>query len=179
MQRSFPSPGMLVDCVDSNNRVVGTVTRREIFRGHCGFRTVHVFVFNDQGELLLQQQSGQRERAPLSWGSSVAAYLFAGETYEIAARRRLAQELGITPEHAHFVDVVRMDDLGHDKFVGLVTTECNGPFRIDKAHVQQVRFLPVSQILSIQKMGLMTFTPTFLSLLEFYTGTRGADSNSR
>lgn len=170
---------MVVDCVDGRDEVVGSVMRKDIFKGECGYRTVHVFVFNSQGHLLLQQQSRNRERAPLSWGSSVAAYLFAGESYEAAATRRLIQELDVRPKGVELIGVVRMDDLGHDKFVGLVTAESDGPFKIDRAHIRQVQFMPIPRVLARWKRGSITLTPTFIALLQFYTRARGSDSNSR
>jgi isopentenyl-diphosphate delta-isomerase len=90
---------MLIDTVDKCDQVVGTIEKSAALRAGVNFRVVHVFVFNEDDLLLIQQIPGGKRHAGL-WGSSVAGYVYSGETYEAAARRRLAQELGIdTPEH--------------------------------------------------------------------------------
>lgn len=167
---------MLVDCVDQRDQVVGKVKRKDIFRGSCGFRTVHVFVVNSNGKLLLQQQSHSRDRAPLTWGSSVAAYLFSGETYEKAAARRLQQELGVSDVDITLLGVLHLKDLGHDKFVGLAFVESSGPFTPDPNHIERVRLMSPNQVLARWRKGSMALTPTFLALLEFYNRVRGQDT---
>lgn len=85
----------MIEVVNEANEPVGTVPRAEVFDRGANFRTVHVLPFNARGDLLLQQLSSHRERHPLSWGSSVAGYLHAGEDYVTAARRRLREELAL------------------------------------------------------------------------------------
>jgi isopentenyl-diphosphate delta-isomerase len=167
---------MVVDIVDAQNRPVGTVKRRDIFKTPGGFRTVHAFIFSSQGELLLQQQARTRERAPLSWGSSVAAYLFAGESYEQAAARRIEQELGVRLANLKLVGVVKVDDLGHDKFVGLVECQSDGPFQPDSKHIERLQFTPRGKIDQSRRKGEVTFTPTFLLLWRLYRRSSGQSS---
>lgn len=164
---------MVIDLVDSENRPIGTVRRGDVFKVAGGFRTVHVLVFNSEGQLLVQQQAKSRPRAPLTWGSSVAAYLFAGESYLEAAKRRVNQELGIKRPSADFVDVVRVDDLGHDKFIGVVTCVSDGPFDIDESQINQLKFLPVSEVKESIENGDVAFAPAFPAVLDAYLSHRG------
>jgi isopentenyldiphosphate isomerase len=64
-----------VDVVDERNEPIGVIPRAEVFSAGVNFRTVHVLVFDHEGELLLQRLSPERERHPGLWGSSVAGYL--------------------------------------------------------------------------------------------------------
>jgi ADP-ribose pyrophosphatase YjhB (NUDIX family) len=171
-----PSPDMIIDVVDTKNRPIGTVRRRDVFKAEGGFRTVHVFVLNSSGGLLLQQQSRKRARAPLTWGSSVAAYMFAGEDYESAARRRLEQEIGIKPTEVRLIGVVRVDDLGHDKFVGLVECTSDGPFRFDRSNIARLEFSDLRGISAHRRRGDRAFTPTFLALFKLFLRSRGKSS---
>src|SRR5437016_3252859 len=86
----------LIDVLDDDGRPIGAIARGAALREGVNFRTVHVFVLNSRGDLLLQRLSASRERNPLQWGSSVAAYPAAGEPNEEAASRRLSEELGLT-----------------------------------------------------------------------------------
>src|SRR5579884_4055272 len=103
-----PAPASPIDSVDHEDHAIGTVPRGEVLRLGANFRTVHVFVFHEE-RLLLQRLSSLRERHPEHWGSSVAAYLHAGETYREAATRRLWEELGLEGS-LHRVGKTRMED---------------------------------------------------------------------
>jgi isopentenyl-diphosphate delta-isomerase len=136
-----PGPGSLIDRVDDLNHAIGTVPRAKVFDEGANFRTVHVLVFNHSGSVLLQQLSASRDRSPLQWGSSVAGYLHAGETYYEAARRRLAEELGLrTPLRR--VGVTMMPDDGVKKFVGVYTTIADSPHISEPDHIAQLEFVP-------------------------------------
>jgi mutator protein MutT len=59
-------------------------------------RVIHVLVFNEQGELLLQKRSMHKDVAAGKWDTSVGGHVNAGETLEKAVRRETEEELGIT-----------------------------------------------------------------------------------
>src|SRR5436305_161713 len=80
-----PTPNSLIDRVDDQDRPIGVIERGRALEEGVNFRTVHVFVFDHQGRLLIQQLSQTRERHAMQWGSSVAGYLHAGESYEDGA----------------------------------------------------------------------------------------------
>lgn len=166
-----PSSEMIVDTVDRFDGAMGTIVRREVLETGHNFRVAHLFLFNTRGELLLQQLSSKRERHPLAWGSSVACYLFAGETYDEAIRRRTAQELGRDLASIPFVDRTRMQDLDSEKFIGLFCATDDGPFVIDRDHIAQIDFLPMADIARMMSRGERVFTPTFRHLFSFYLGT--------
>jgi 16S rRNA (adenine1518-N6/adenine1519-N6)-dimethyltransferase len=79
--RIVPAPGRStpIDRVNKADVPIGLVERGEVFEQGAAFRVVHVFVLDRRGHLLLQQLGARRDRNPLRWGSSVAAYLHAGE----------------------------------------------------------------------------------------------------
>jgi isopentenyl-diphosphate Delta-isomerase len=127
-----------------------------------------VFVFNHGRELLVQQLAFTRERNPGQWGSSVAAYLFAGEDYAHAATRRVAEELHLPDCPLHRFGKMSMIDEGCKKFITLFTASSDGPFHFDESHIAQVQFLPVAEIPPMHRSGARSFTPTLLKVLEFY-----------
>ncbi len=85
----------MFDVVDAEDHVVGQATRGEVHAQNLMHRAVHVLVFNKRRDCLLQKRSMWKDRHPGVWDSSAAGHLDAGETYEEAARRELAEELGI------------------------------------------------------------------------------------
>lgn len=159
---------MLVDSVDRNDTPIGVVRRNEVFAKRVNFRVAHDLVFNSGGKLLVQQLARTRTRHPGYWGSSVAAYLFSGETYQAAARRRLAQELGIEGAPLREVGKASMEDSGCQKFIGIFATTHDGPFTFDPEHIEAVEFLSLREIGELHAAGSRPFTPTFLRVLDFY-----------
>ena len=160
--------GMVIDRVDQTDKPIGVIRRDEVFIKRASFRVAHDLVFNSHGELLIQQLASTRTRHPGYWGSSVAAYLFAGESYQAAAERRLAEELGVYNIPLRHIGKTSMVDDGSEKFIGVFAVTSDGPFRLDKSHIERVEFLPRSMIHELQASGDRAFTPTFLRVLSFY-----------
>jgi hypothetical protein len=159
---------MEIDIVDDEDRSIGVIKRSEVFARRANFRVTHVFVFNRNQELLIQQLAFTRERNPGQWGSSVAAYLFAGEAYADAAVRRVSQELHVKDCVPHKFGKTVMIDQGCKKFITLFTESSDGPFQYDRSHIAQIQFHPIPEIVLMHRSGTRIFTPTFLTVLEFY-----------
>lgn len=160
--------GMLVDVVNANDVPVGVLARAEVFRKHANFRVAHDLIFNTSGELLIQKLAPTRLRHPGYWGSSVAAYLFAGESYRAAAERRLTQELGVRGRELDFIGKISMNDGGCQKFVGIFSAVYDGPFTFNEEHVEKLEFLSLQQVHYLYSSGERLFTPTFLNVLSYY-----------
>jgi isopentenyldiphosphate isomerase len=162
------SEEMVIDVVDRNDEPIGVIPRNEVFTRRANFRVAHDLIFNSSGELLVQQLAASRTRHPGDWGSSVAAYLFAGESYREAAERRLREELGIREVPLNYIGKTSMVDEGSRKFIAVFTAIHDGPFNIDRNHIERLEFLPTDVIHELQATGSRTFTPTFLTVLSFY-----------
>jgi isopentenyl-diphosphate Delta-isomerase len=162
---------MVIDAVDPEDVPVTTVRRSEGFEIRAIFRGVPDLVFDSRGQLLLQQIANTRTRHPGYWGSSVAAYLFAGESYRAAAERRLAQELGVCNTPLDYIGKTSMEDVESKKFIAVFTAKHDGPFAFDTNQIQRLEFLPIRVIHEFYKNGARAFTPTFLKVLAFYEST--------
>ena len=85
----------LFDVVDFEDRVLGQAPRSEVHAHRWLHRAVHIFVFNTRGELLIHQRSATKDECPLMFTSSASGHLHAGEDYDTAAARELAEELSL------------------------------------------------------------------------------------
>jgi isopentenyldiphosphate isomerase len=164
---SIVSRDMLIDSVTDNDRLLGVVRRDEVFKRRANFRVVHILVFSSRGDLLVQRLANSRNRHPGSWGSSVAGYLFAGEGYQAAAERRLAEELGVNSP-LNYIGKTVTDDEGCHKFIAVFSTIHDGPFEYDNDHIESVEFLSLALIRELRMTEARKFTPTFLRVLDFY-----------
>lgn len=159
---------MLIDAVDQADKAIGTIRRAEVFRKRANFRVAHDLIFNSKGQLLIQQIASGPKRHPGYWGSSVAAYLYAGESYEAAANRRLVEELGVQNVELQYFGKTPMMDQGCFKFIAVFTGTSDGPFDFDQTQIAKLEFLSISRLHEIIATRSRSFTPTFLEVLRFY-----------
>jgi isopentenyldiphosphate isomerase len=85
----------LVDVVDEHDEVVATVTRREVRAARLRHRAVFVVVVSGGGALLVHRRSATKDLWPGRWDVAVGGVVGAGEAWDDAARRELAEEVGI------------------------------------------------------------------------------------
>ena len=164
-----PAPASLIDVVDDQDRPVGTIERGRALEEGKAFRVAHVWVFRED-RLLLQQLGRGRKRHPLQWGSSVAAYLHSGESYEEAAERRLHEELGLRLPLKGYV-VTKMQDGQSTKFIALYLAWLPRPelpeIREPK-HIEALRFWTGPDLDRTLETSPETFTETFRHLYGLY-----------
>jgi isopentenyl-diphosphate delta-isomerase len=85
--------------VDEHDRDIGTLSKALCHDGDGVLhRAFSLFIFNDRGELLLQQRSADKRLWPLYWSNSCCSHPRRGETMEEAVARRLEQELGLSAD---------------------------------------------------------------------------------
>ena len=57
-------------------------------------RAFSVFVFNEEGQLMLQKRALQKYHSPGLWSNTCCSHPYPGEEAEVAAHRRLEEEMG-------------------------------------------------------------------------------------
>jgi isopentenyldiphosphate isomerase len=86
-----------LEVVNERGEVIKTLPR-SVIHGDPSLmhRVVHVLVFNEHDELLLQKRSMNKDVAPGKWDTSVGGHIEAEESISGALAREMKEELGIT-----------------------------------------------------------------------------------
>jgi isopentenyldiphosphate isomerase len=153
---------MLIDRVDERDHSSGTIVRSKVFDEKANFRVAHILIFSTSGNLLVQRLAPSRDRNPLKWGSSVASYVPAGESYEGAAQERLRDELGIEHLALSRLGKTVMNDQGCQKFITVFTATYDGPIAADQTHIAKVEYVSLRTVLDMVK----DLTPTFRHIID-------------
>lgn len=91
--------GEMIEEVDALGVPTGrSVPRHVVHRDGIWHRTVHIWVVNGRGEVLLQRRVDSKENYPGLWDISCAGHISFGETSIEAAQKELCEELGLVAE---------------------------------------------------------------------------------
>ncbi|WP_267405452.1 MULTISPECIES: isopentenyl-diphosphate Delta-isomerase [unclassified Chryseobacterium] len=140
----------LVVLVNPQDNVLGLMEKQQAHINGVLHRAFSVFLFNEKGEMLLQQRADEKYHSPLKWTNAVCSHPRNGETYLDAANRRLKEELGIETELSekfHFIYKANVGgglwehELDH-VFVG----NFNAEFNLNKNEVAAVRYISLEDL---------------------------------
>ncbi|MFE3524951.1 NUDIX hydrolase [Streptomyces sp. NPDC059161] len=85
----------LIERVDVHDRVLGVVDRGDAVRNRWYYRMSMVLCRDASGRILVHQRPRSSSRFPGQYSWLVAGAVGVGESYEAAAGRELAEELGV------------------------------------------------------------------------------------
>ena len=156
-----------LDVVNENDEVTGRASYNAIYEKLLIHRIVHILIFNESREMLLQLRSNNKDFCPLHLGTSVGGHIRAVESYEDAAKREFQEELGTSTD----IKFLRKDfyvdnkfNIGLKKFLGVFTTTFTGPFKINPEEVDKIEFLSLGKIQDMTHSG-EKFHPELLFIL--------------
>ncbi|MDT7833187.1 isopentenyl-diphosphate Delta-isomerase [Flavobacteriaceae bacterium S356] len=84
--------------VDTQDNQIGLMPKMEAHEKAVLHRAFSVFIFNDKGELMLQQRAADKYHSPLLWTNTCCSHQRDGETSLEAGKRRLQEEMGFTTD---------------------------------------------------------------------------------
>ena len=70
----------LVVLVDENDKKIGLMPKMEAHEKAVLHRAFSVFIFNKDGDLMLQQRAGHKYHSPLLWTNTCCSHQRDGET---------------------------------------------------------------------------------------------------
>ncbi|MCB0474867.1 MAG: NUDIX domain-containing protein [Flavobacteriaceae bacterium] len=86
----------ILDILDENGNYTGQSLSKKIIHQKGYFHpTVHVWIFDQTGQVLLQKRAEAKDTFPGLWDVSVAGHIDAGEPIKKAAQREVEEEIGL------------------------------------------------------------------------------------
>ena len=130
-------------------------------------RAFSILLFNERGELLLQQRSAAKRLWPLYWSNSCCSHPRRSESLQSATQRRLREELGIEAPLTFlfkFRYQAQFDAQGAEhELCSVYVGRCGHTIRPDPDEIHDVRWIAPSALeAEMAQPGDLKFTPWFL-----------------
>ena len=165
-EREPDDPGAeLVEVVDDDGRVLEVVTRARMRAGRLRHRCTFVVVRDPAGRVLVHQRSPHKDMWPSRWDLAAGGVVRAGEDWDDAAARELAEEVGVagvalTP----LVDgVVAYTDDDVAELARIWSAAWDGPVTFSDGEVVDARWVTVEELR--QLVERQPFVPDSLALV--------------
>ncbi len=134
-----------VEVVDDDDRVIAVVTRAEMRRSRLKHRCVFVAVRSTDGRVLVHRRADDKDLWPGRWDLVVGGVVAAGESYDDAAARELAEELGVRAV-LRPLGAGAYRDADVDLLARVYTAVHDGPFTFADGEVVWAGFVPVAEV---------------------------------
>ena len=135
----------LVDELDEMGQVVGEVPRSIMRQQNLLHRSVFVVVRNDADELLVHRRASWKDIWPDAWDIAVSGVVGAGEAWELAAARELAEELGVAGELAYLGEGSYEDDAVRE-VARIYQVRTEGPFDFADGEIAEALWVPTGEV---------------------------------
>lgn len=158
--------------VDENDKQIGLMPKLEAHEKALLHRAFSVFVFNDQGKLLLQQRASHKYHSPLLWTNTCCSHQRDGESNIQAGTRRLKEEMGFTCElkelfsfiyKAPFDNGLTEHELDH-----VMVGEFEGEPKINKNEVESYKWMTLDEVKNDIKAQPERYTEWFKIIFKEY-----------
>lgn len=136
--------------VNEQDEQVGAMEKIQAHRQALLHRAFSVFVFNDKGEMLLQQRAAGKYHSGGLWTNACCSHPRPGEITGEAAVRRLKEEMGFEAKLYKLFDFIYKTEfdngLSEHEFDHVFAGVYNGAISPDKAEVQDYCFKSMNDI---------------------------------
>ena len=158
--------------VSEKDEVLGLMDKMQAHENGILHRAFSVFLFNEQGEILLQKRAASKYHSPNQWTNAVCSHPRNGEAYLNAAQRRMQEELGIEAEITPKFHFIYKADVGQDlwehELDHVFTGTYEGEFKLNNEEVAEVKYVSMEELELEMTETPEHFTEWFKIILKEY-----------
>ena len=156
--------------VDEQDNPIGLMPKMEAHEKAVLHRAFSVFIFNDKGDLMLQQRAKDKYHSPLLWTNTCCSHQRDGETNLEAGKRRLEEEMGFTTDlkevfsfiyKAPFENGLTEHELDH-----VMVGKFNDKPNINKEEVETYKWMTLQEVKVDMELHPQNYTEWFKIIFE-------------
>lgn len=152
--------------VDERDNEIGYRSKGDCHEGHGALhRAFSIFLFDDQGRVLLQQRAAGKPLWPLYWSNSCCSHPRRGESMEHALHRRLREELGLdAPLEFVYKFIYQADfgDVGAEyEFCHVYIGAASGDVQVHPDEIADWKWVPMGEVTRALEYEPARYTPWF------------------
>lgn len=158
--------------IDRKNRKIGAMDKLMAHKKGVLHRAFSVFIFDSDGNLILQRRSENKYHSPLLWSNTCCGHPKPEETFKSGALRRLKEELGIKCKIKKFGTItynLEVGDLIEHEYNTLFFGFYDGEFKPDPNEVAEIKKVKLNPLLKDVKENPQNYTKWFVLILERYS----------
>ena len=166
--------------VNESDEVIGSMEKMEAHRKGVLHRAFSIFIFNNNGDMLLQQRADEKYHSGGLWTNACCSHPSPGKPIEEEAARRLSEEMGFTtklqPAFSFIYKSVFENGLTEHEFDHVFTGIYEGPVHPDAMEVKHWNYFTMDAIRRMINDDPGKFTAWFriaFPLLEKYLSNEG------
>ncbi|AMW99843.1 NUDIX hydrolase [Rummeliibacillus stabekisii] len=168
------------DVYDKDRKLTGKLMRRgDALEQDAYHLVIHVCLFNQLGEMLIQQRQPDKDNWQNMWDITVGGSALAGETSQQAAEREVEEEIGLVLNFQNLRPSVTVNfEYGFDDYYVIKTDVNLSKLPLPTEEVSQVKWATKEAIFNFISEG--QFIPYHESLISLLFDTRhmiGAHKN--
>ncbi len=151
--------------VDQHDNPVGNHEKLDAHSKGLLHRAFSIFIFNRNGEMLLQQRELSKYHSGGLWSNACCSHPQPGETTEFAALRRLKEEMGFETAIEKIFDFVYRAEFGNGliehEFDHVFVGEYNGEINLNREEVMNYCYTEIPDIRLTLEQKPQQFTAWF------------------
>ncbi len=152
----------LVDWIDEQGETIAVVTRARIRAERLRHRSVAILVYSSDGRILVHRRADHKDVWPGMWDMCVGGVVTSGESFDHAAIRELAEEIGISGVQPLLLAATSFDDDDVRELAHVYRVIHDGPYEFNDGEIVEARLVTITELESL--IGTESFVPDSLAI---------------